>query len=237
MRFPLATLAAALVCVMLLAACGADPAVPLDRKATPALKLIGVVTPRFPGGPEVVLQPGIGRYNPYAYLIRSGIELSHDSQFTSLLQRQNFSVAAYFNQGLNKTLQGLGYSVRNIAVARSGSDFLETYPAVTPPVDAYLDLVIGSYGYLATGYTDASPYQPQFALRCRLVRARDSAVLMHNTLIYNASGSPDNVIALPPDSAYQFTDFQALMADPAKATDGLRVAIDQTLVTVASLLR
>jgi hypothetical protein len=78
-------------------------------------------------------------------------------------------------------------------------------------------------------------------VKARLVRARDSAVLMQDTVIYNALdkvGDPTHgVVTLPPNPNYQFKTFDALEGNPATAAEGLQTALGETAQTIAQLLQ
>ena len=64
------------------------------------------------------------------------------------------------------------------------------------------------------------------------MRANDDAILMQDTIYYNAINAPDKVVTIAPDPAYAFTDFDTLMADPTKAVGGVRVAMEQSADTL-----
>ncbi len=139
-------------------------------------------------------------------------------------------------EALAAALQANGYEVAAIPVARDRKDdFLSQYPGA--PADAYLDLVVENYGYLAAGIGKSTPYRPFVRLKVRLVRAGDKSVLMQDAIDYNPLNNPENVITISPDAHYEFTDFDALTGDPAGSATGLRVALDTTMKNLAGLLR
>jgi hypothetical protein len=124
-------------------------------------------------------------------------------------------------------------------VERSQHDFLEKYPADSPPkVDAYLDTVV-SYGYIAAGI-GSTPYHPIVYITARLVRATDSTVLMQDAISYNPVGPyahNSQSVTIPPDPNYQFSNFDALAADPDKAVQGMQTALTQSAKTFGELLK
>ena len=78
--------------------------------------------------------------------------------------------------------------------------FLASYPpgAADQPIDAYLDLIVGAYGYIAAGLQDSAPYRPIFIVSARLTRARDKTVLMQDAVVYNPLNPNDRVVTIAP---------------------------------------
>jgi len=217
-----------------LAGCAA-PEIPLDKVTASQVKTIGLVTPRFPNGPDVILASSIGQsFGLVGALIDAGLKATRDSQFQSLLQTQNFSEPDIFTQRLTDGLKSEGYNVVALPVARDQPDFLHQYPPAQ--VDAYFDVVVAGYGYLSAGIGSSLPYRPFILVRARLVKAQDSSVLMQDAVLYNNFGNLKNVITIPADGTTGFPDFSALVADPPNAIKGMQTATDKTTETVGKLL-
>jgi len=139
---------------------------------------------------------------------------------------------------VTEQLQSEGYTVTIVPVKRDSFDFLAHYPTdAESKVDAYLDLVTTAYGYAAAGVRASTPYRPAFVVRAKLVRASDASVLMQDLVIYNPINATKKAITIAPDASYQFKDFDALVADPENAAKGLRVAIEQSTLTMTKLLK
>jgi hypothetical protein len=139
---------------------------------------------------------------------------------------------------LSDVLTSEGYTVSTVSVLRPERKFLDQYPANTDPrVDAYLDIVVFDYGYAAAGVSDSTPWRPHFAAGVKLVRARDSSVLMEDAVVYNPVFPYKNAVTIAPDPAYGFADIDILTANQKKAIDGLSLAIQQSAETVAKLLK
>jgi hypothetical protein len=224
---------------LLVAAC-APPKVPYDR--TDGIKTIGLVTPRFPDGPVVFLASSVGQsFGLIGALIDAGMQADREAKFKAVIDEQKFSTADVFIQALTAELQARGYTVVVIPMKRDGTEFLAKYPVDSEPkVDAYLDLVAHNYGYVAAGIGGAAPYRPIFALKTRLVSAKNAALLMQDSVVYNpvrpSSGSAEYV-TIAPDPNYGFANFEALLADPNKAVKGLQIATEQSAQTVGKLLQ
>ena len=141
-------------------------------------------------------------------------------------------------QQLSATLQEHGYTVTDATAQRRQDNFIDKYPSGSS--DAYLDMVVMSYGYIAAGIGDSTPYRPIVSLKVRLVRASDSSVLMQETVLYNpynAGGGMAMALTISPNPSYQFTDFDDLEKMPEMAVKGLEDAIHQSAAAVANLLR
>jgi hypothetical protein len=225
--------------VIFLAGCAGTPAIPYDRSTAAEIKTIGVLTPRFPDGPRVVLASTVGQsFGLIGALVDAGMQANRQSSFSSLLAGQRFSVADSFQPNLVSALQAHGYAVELIPVTRDKPGFLPDYHVATNvKVDAYLDINPVAYGYLAAGVTATAPYRPFFVINCQLVRAADGAVLMRDAIVYNPINPRGGVITIAPDPAYQFVDFDTLMADPPRSVAGLNEALTQTAQSVGNLLR
>lgn len=235
---PLRMAAVLVAAALTLAGCANYHEVPFDRQAA-AIKSIGLLTPQFPSEPRIQLASSVGQsFGLIGAIVDSGMESKRDSGFQTLLLQQSFSAQATLTDALTSALRAEGYDVASVPVSRAEPGYLKAYPTnAGPRVDAYLDIVVDNYGYLAAGISDATPYRPHFWVSARLVRASDAAVLMRATLVYNYVGPSENYITLAPDPAYVFVNFDALMADPPQSTKGLREAIGQSAATLASLLK
>jgi hypothetical protein len=223
-----------------LCGCAAKPEIPFDRASAGDVKTIGIVTPAMPDDASVVLASTVGQsFGLIGGLIDAGLKASRDSHFHDILKQQGVAPNAVLAADLTKSLRAQGYTVLPLEIERDHkSDFLAKFPDGTGrPVDAYLDLVVDDYGYLAAGIGSSSPYRPFVKLRAKLVRASDRAVLMQDSIMYNPLNNPEHVVTISPDPRYQYKDFDTLTADPAGAATGLRVAIDTSVKSLSSLLR
>jgi hypothetical protein len=223
---------------LLLGACAA-PEVPFDRTQGNQIQHIGVVTPKFPNGSSVILASTVGQsFGLIGALVDLGLQHAREVKFEEILKQQGFSTQDAFIAKLTATLQAEGYQVSMIEVQRQGSDFHQHYPVGTEPrVDAYLDLIVTGYGYIAAGIGNSTPYRPIWQVRVRLVSAKDSSVLMQDLVTYNPYGRAEHMVTIAPDPAVQYTTFEQLAADPVGSVKGLQNATDQTAETIAKLLQ
>jgi hypothetical protein len=230
----LGSVAALLAVLFVLSAC-ATPEIPYDRTEAAQIKTIGIVTPRFPDGASVVLASSIGQsFGLIGALVDAGMEANRESEFKTAVAGQNFAAADAFLRALSDGLRAQGYSVTIIPATRESADFLDHYPPAH--VDAYLDVVVQGYGYIAAGISKSLPYRPIVAARARLVKAQDNSALMEDTVVYNPYGSPPKAVTIAPVPQEQFADFDALIADPNDAVAWLHNAIDKSALAIDQLL-
>lgn len=226
----------------LLAACAAKP-VPFDRTAATSLKDIGVVSPRFPDGPSVILATNVGMsFGLIGALVEAGMQSSRDSRFKAAIEKENLSVPQIFGETLKAELEQAGYRIVPIQTTRNGIEFLAKYPTdAAPKVDAYLDIVTIGYGYVAAGVQAGAPYRPYISMKVRLVSAKDGSVLMQDAIAFNpvgyAGATGAESVTIPPEPQPLYADFNALEQDPSGAAAGLRVAVEKTAQSTGKLLK
>src|SRR5580658_1350936 len=231
--------AVVLTASLLLAGCARNPEIPFERASVPQITTIGVVTPGFPDGPDIVLATTVGQsFGLIGALVDAGMKSNRDTKVLAAMQSRNFSARDAFLSKLTAGLEAEGYRVALIPATREARKFVENYAgAPQHPVDAYLDIFTTGYGYLAAGIGDSTPYRPVLYLEARLVRAADKAILMTDRIRYNPIQAGSNMITIAPDPAYEFTDFDTLVGNPDRAMDGLRGALEQSAQTVCTLLK
>jgi hypothetical protein len=222
----------------LLAGCVA-PSVPFDRQAAD-VKTIGVVTPRVPDGAVVFLASNVGQsFGLIGALIEAGMQAARESAFQDATADQGFVPRDEVLQGLVKGLKDKGYEIVPITTARFGSEFLDAYPP-TQGVDAYLDVVVAAYGYVAAGIGPSTPYRLHVDLRVRLVAPNYKSVLMQDRVVYNQIGPlgmGSTALTLPPDERFHYASFDNLKAAPRDAIVGLRTAFEASVVRLVELLK
>jgi hypothetical protein len=222
-----------------LSACAPKPEIPFDRSAGPPIKSIGLLTPKEPDGAAVVLATDVGRsFGLIGALVDAGMQANRESKFKLALSSQNFSFDTVASKALRDCLAQDGYTVVEVPVTRSSSGFLSKYPkAEDTKVDAYLDMVVTGYGYIAAGIGDSTPYRPGFRAMVRLVRASDASILMDDTIMYSPIGNPVNAVTISPPEDHYFTDFDSMVADPVHAVAELDEAILQSEQAACRLLK
>lgn len=229
----------ALGCLTLfLSACASFPQQAYNRPANTAVKRIAIVTPAIPAksGAWLAVHPAAS-FGLVGALAAAADVTSKSNRLTEVVQAEKFDQSQIFIDALQKELQAKGYETVVVSVDRDREKFafLETYPAIAGS-QAVLDMYSGSYGYMAAGVS--TPYRPTFWLASRLVSASDStAVLFADQIFYNPFGEPKNVITLNAATEYDANSFDDLVANPARVTEGLRVAASAVATELARQLQ
>lgn len=229
-----------LVCgfLFVLAGCTGVPEIPYDRSAA-QVHTIGVPTPAFATEPTIVLASDIGQsFGLVGALVDAGLQARRDKEFQASTAEERFNAPEEFRADLTAALQKDGYIVVPVPVERSKIDLLSGLPSSPQPVDAYLDVAVYGYGYIAAGIGNDTPYRPYLTLRCKLLRASDGAVLMQDGVMLN-NPAPNNIkgVSLAPFPEYLFETSSTLAGEPHRAIEGLRKSLAQVASTVASLIQ
>lgn len=223
---------------LLLGGCAGAQHRPLNPVEREQIQRIGLLTPTVPDEVAVrmVVHPGES-LGVLGMLVAAGDMHDKTADFTRALRTRGFRSGAGFESQLRAGLVAAGYQVRTIAAPRAleGEGWRSQYPRDTGEVDAYLDIWSDLIGYTAAGAT--TPYRPTVNLNVRLVRARDQRVLYQDRIAYNAFGDGGGAITLTAARGYEFPAYAQLMADPAKAAEGLSLAMRATGDALARQLR
>lgn len=256
------TFAAVVATASLLAGC-VPPPIPYDKTAAANIRTVQIVAPEVPGSASVVLASSVGQsFGLIGALVDAGIQANREARFKDIMDANSFQVKTILLTSLTERLQQHGYktvlvpfvrpTTTNTTQASSGpsntssttqnnaTEFppFSAYPkSAEPPADAILDVIVLSYGYMATGISSGAAYRPIFHAKVRLVDAKTGTVLMQDQIAYNPLGSNKNVATIAPDPAYGFANVEAMSADPAKTIMGLKIATEESGKTIANLLR
>lgn len=231
-----------MTCILLtgLAACGsrAKAPVPYEKASVDNIKTIALLAPAVPSKANAILANSVGKhFGLIGMLVDNSMKDSRDDELTQLLVTQNFDARKLLTDALTKSLEQRGYKVVQVAIARENmNELLKSYVGVSETTDAYLDVSM-AYGYVAANAVGDAPYRPFARTSTRLVRASDKSVLMEDKVYYNALGAPRNAVTIPADEAYSFSAFSNIEAEPAKAAEGINVAVTAAADTIAKLLK
>lgn len=170
-------------------------------------------------------------------LVNAGIQAGREDALTKALAAVEFDPEARLEARMISSLTAQGYEVALVeGPLRAKRDFLVSYPAAAAGTDAYLDVVVTNYGYLAAGAFQ--PWRPTAQATVRLVSASDpSNVLMENVIVYNTMYPAEGVITLTPNPEFSFANQGEMEADPEKLAAGIEDALNQIADTAAQLLR
>ncbi|WP_029889733.1 hypothetical protein [Polycyclovorans algicola] len=223
----------------LLSACASLPQQAYDPADRQQIKTIGLLTPSMASDLDVrmMIHPGAS-FGIVGALIAEGDMSKKSEKFSASVRAHNFSAQREMAQYITAALQRAGYTVVPVSVNRDIGEqtFMESYAiANSPPVDAYLDLYTTLVGYTAAGATTA--YRPTVRLGAKLVRAGDQQTLYTDHIWYNPFGEPKDAITLAASSRFDYDDFDALIADSKRATDGLHEAMTAASEALSQQLR
>lgn len=171
-------------------------------------------------------------------LVDVGIQAERRAAVNRALDQANFDGEDTFERRLIAKLTADGYQVAlRDGPPRTKRELLVSYPTADGATDAYLDVIIGHYGYLSAGAFQ--PFRPSVTAQVRLVSAADpTKVLMDNRIVYNGMTTADaGVITLSPNPEFEFQNREQLLADPARMAAGIEDALNQVADTAAQLLR
>lgn len=223
---------------LLFTGCAAPQHRPLNPVERAQVRRIGLLTPTVPDDVAVrmVVHPGQS-LGVLGMLVAAGDMHDKTADFTRALRTRGFRSGAGFESQLHAGLLAAGYQVSVIPAPRTaqGEGWREQYPRDDGTVDAYLDIWSDLIGYTAVGAT--TPYRPTVHLNVRLVRAHDHRVLYQDRIAYNAYGDGGGAITLTAVRGYEFLAYAELMADPARAAEGLNLAMRATGDALARQLR
>jgi hypothetical protein len=225
-----------------LAACASNIEIPFDHSANTNIKTIGILTPHMDSRPQMVLASDIGQsFGLIGALVDVSMAEARNNKFEAILTASGDHPTADLLTDLKGTLEAHGYKTLDVAADRPDVALLKSYPKPGDnAVDAYLDVSIVSYGYVAAGIANSNPYRPFVSAKVRLVRASDSAVLMEDTVLYNPVSrngiTPEKAVTISPDTSFAYPDFDTLTASP-NAVKGIDTSLKSTADAIGTLVQ
>ncbi|HEV2530296.1 hypothetical protein [Phenylobacterium sp.] len=226
----------ALAALSLTACASPYVAKPFDRAAA-SVQTLGLAGDAVPEKAMAYESASVGsNFGLIGALVDAGIQSSRQNAVNNALQGASFDPEARLQARLVGQLAAEGYKVQPLpTAARPKREFLATYGS-DQEVDAYLDVVLASYGYLSAGA--GKPFRPTAYANVRLVSAKDpTKTLMQNRIVYNPLLAEKGVITLTPNPAYAFNNRADLLADPKRLAAGIEDALDQVADAAAQLVR
>jgi hypothetical protein len=170
--------------------------------------------------------------------VEAGIEAGQRTRIRAALATQSFNGEAIFDTALEAELKGLSYTTSTITIAREtnrAAVVVQPNPSAEAGT-AVLDVAGVNYGYQLVG--GGTQWRPFVILNVKMVDAKDpKKILMDNQVVYNPVARPTVTVNIPPDEKYAFQKIEDLEADPVRAAEGLKVALEATAKATAQLLR
>jgi hypothetical protein len=227
---------AAAAAASVLAGCASQPEIPFDKSVNANIHTIGIVPPSMHERPNIWLASDMGQsFGLIGALVDVSMQEARNSKVWAMLQARGVAPKDVFEHALEASVKAQGFEVKTIDIPRKEGETLKSYPATG--ADAYLDVSVGNYGYVAAGIRDSTPYRPFVYLNVKLVRP-DGSVLMQDQVLYDPVAPFDrgNHVSLSPDPAYTFTDFDEMEAKPDQVVSGLDASLHTTTDAVGRLL-
>lgn len=223
-----------------------DPTIPFDRMSGPEIKSIGVISPEMPKRAGVILASTVGQtigsVHPLLGLVTAIVDATMQSNreddLEEILVAGEFNAQDKWKEKIRTELEARDFAVEFISVTREKKgEFQKKYPQ-SANVDAFLDVQIPYYGYVAVDTSDSTPYRPAMRSNVRLVRKTDSSILMEDAVFYGALENNTNVqnVTIAPHSMDRFTDFDDLTRDPKKAVAFIETGFDRSANAIGKLL-
>jgi hypothetical protein len=216
------------------AACSSGPPpISYDRGAD-HIKVITLLEPA--GGEKPTLRSAapvspLGMFGVIGALADLQIQGSHEDHYATLLESRQFSPRALLIADITRILAAEGYAVNYAEVARPDLDFLAQYPpAATGASDAYLDIVLMSYGYFALAGFD--PYEPVVHVKFRLIRPGDSKALMQGSFVYSGYDKG----AARPDPAFDYPHYTDFDTDVDRSIKGIEQGLSEAMTAIGKAL-
>jgi len=218
---------------------GCVTAVPYDRTSANVTR-VALVSPQLPDEASVQLQSTVGMsFGLVGALIDAGLQENRDNASNEMLDAHEFDAREVFMDRVAEQLTAQSYAVIPLEMERDSDFFPDAteYPDIQN-ADAYLDIIVLAYGYAAAGIGDSTPYRPHYHIRTRLTRVSDDAILFEDTVVYNPMVAANQVVTVTADPAYQYVDFDTMMAaPPEQLMEGLRDAAIRTADAMTGLMR
>jgi hypothetical protein len=183
------------------------------------------------------------RPNQDAYLLNihampgGADEKSKSDRLTKAIDPAETRLQERFSAKLQQKLAAAGYETRLVvlpSIPSTDDELLAQVKAKGMGGDAVL--AIGMFGeYAAAG--PASEYLPKIGVSVRVVDTNSGALLYQDSLAYCFTLAQSDADVLPCDPRYRFQNIDTLVADPAKAREGLIAGLDPLAARVAADLR
>jgi hypothetical protein len=148
---------------------------------------------------------------------------SKTGDFTVKMKTFNYDPGEEFTGALAQELRACGYEVTILDVTRPKPEILKSYDGLDPAPDAYIDVVLNWSGYFTASPT--ADYVPALRTLVRVVKRQSKEIAYQELINYGYEMRGSRSINLSADGKFNFGNFNALMADPDRALEGMRLGI------------
>jgi hypothetical protein len=224
--------------LLLFSACATVPPQAFNREA--AAKIKTVVIAQRPNQTEYgvrVVSPGTyGTGGLVGGLIEDAESYSRSKRLAPLIKADEMRLQDRFSAKLQEKLNAMGYSSKIVVLPNLGGSDADLLAKLKQhaQADAYLVLPMHAQ-YAAIGL--APRHSPWVSVSPRLLEGGTAATLYAANIDYGFAVPFSGPNILPSLPQHQFADFEALLADPAKAAEGLLAGLDALAARVAADLK
>lgn len=184
---------------------------------------------------DIVAHPGQS-FGLVGGLIEGIDGLAKTNRLTAVINPGETRLQDRFSAKLSERLAAAGYATRLVVLPSIPPKNDELLAKVKAQADGDVVLAIAMYGrYVAAGIT--SLYLPEVRVSVRLLDLASGAVLYEESIHYGTAMPQSESLLLPSDPQYRFATFDALVADGAKAREGLLAGLDLLAAQVAADLK
>jgi hypothetical protein len=169
--------------------------------------------------------------------IEAGIASDQTNKIDSALASQKFDGEVIFDAALEANLKAQNFDISTIKIER---DEYRNFVVVKPQADAktgtaVLDVKSNDFGYQQVG---GLKWRPYVVAAVKMYDAQDpKKILLDNVVEYNAVAPGTVTVNIAGDEAYAFEKVEDIKANPEKATEGLKLALEATAKAIAQLLK
>ncbi len=231
---------AALVATLaLMAGCAQPmPKQSFDRTRAMAIKTLVVVQRPNQDAYTVSFQGLPGQdLGAVAALIQGADEKARSDRLTKAIDPAQTRLQDLFSTTLQQKLTAAGYETRHVVLPRIPSkdeELLAQVKARGTSGDAVLAIAMfGEYTAVGAG----GEHLPKIRAYVRVIDNASGTPLYQEWLVYCALPTGSDAAVVPCDPRYRFRNFEALVAEPAKAREGLIAGLDPLAARVAADLK
>ena len=165
--------------------------------------------------------------------ISGSVQQEQSAKFLGEYNRGKLKFASMMAEDLQRDLAGAGLEVKYLRnESPKAKDGADDYSHISTAADAILNVWYGATGYVAPGAV-TSDYEPWLVVNVRMLKGSTKQILYRKTFSGGYQSRLENAVFVPCAAKHRFGDFDALMADFARAIDGLaecQKAIAQRIV-------
>ena len=224
-------LALALTGSLFLAACNGVARKAYAPSSSQPLRTVGLLTvPKTEGYGLLQLgfQPAM-MFGAVGGLVAAIGDTYKASVVEEAFRQRAFDPAGELEKELERAIRGAGYEVVRVTpTIRGKGGFVESYAALTPRADLYLDATIAGLGFESV--SASSPWQPTLTVLVRLAEGRTGEIVYSDHLMIGTGNVLTDVKHLSSDSQYSFASYTEIRDRVDFAAEGFRYE----LATVAN---